>query len=123
MLRWALRWARFVHRVREDRLDHHRIFDARDNAYRAAAGHAGHAGHAGLDVDSESRCKPCCAQRIAPQLQAFAVGLANDPKRAEVKATSAQFILQAQAHRAPMKEQIPYAGIGGIVARCLHTQR
>ncbi len=33
--------------MREDRLDHHRIFDARNDAHRAAAGRAG------LNVDAE----------------------------------------------------------------------
>jgi len=39
--------ARFAGEVREDRLDHRRIFDARDDAHRAAAARAG------LDVDAE----------------------------------------------------------------------
>jgi hypothetical protein len=39
--------ARFVREVSEGRLDHHRIFDARDDAHRAAAARAG------LDVDAE----------------------------------------------------------------------
>ena len=39
--------ARFARQVRENRLDHRRGFDARNDAQRAAAGCAG------LDIDAE----------------------------------------------------------------------
>jgi hypothetical protein len=51
--------ARFVREVSEGRLDHHRIFDARDDAHRAAAARAG------LDVDTEHALQALCpAHRI-----------------------------------------------------------
>jgi len=53
--------ARFAREVSEDRLDHHRIFDARDDAHRAAAARAG------LDVDAEHALQALCpAHRGAP---------------------------------------------------------
>jgi hypothetical protein len=51
--------ARFARGVREHCLDHHRIFDACDDAHRAAAARAG------LDVDAEHALQALCAQRIA----------------------------------------------------------
>ncbi len=46
--------ARFAGEVREDRLDHYRIFDARDDAHGAAAARAG------LDVDAEHALQALC---------------------------------------------------------------
>jgi hypothetical protein len=46
--------ARLVSEVREDRLDHHRIIDARDDAHRAAAARAG------LDVHAEHAREALC---------------------------------------------------------------
>ncbi len=53
--------ARFAREVSEDRLDHCRIFDARDDAHRAAAARAG------LNVDAEPALQALCpAHRGAP---------------------------------------------------------
>jgi hypothetical protein len=46
--------ARFAGKVRKDRLDHHRIFYARDDAHRAAAARAD------LDIYSEHALQALC---------------------------------------------------------------
>jgi hypothetical protein len=46
--------ARFAGEVHKDRLDHHRVFDARDDAHRAAARCPG------LDVDAEHALQALC---------------------------------------------------------------
>ena len=47
--------ARFVRQLREDRLDHRRIFDARDDAHRTAAARTG-----SLDIDTEHALQALC---------------------------------------------------------------